>query len=247
MEWFFTYRYDIPDGLGWPHFGLVHLSFLIAFLLGTILISGYYKKTDEKHRKAIKVTYAWIVVMLEVVKQVLVAAMGKYEPGMLVFHLCGMSIFFIFIHTYWPNRWTAAFLYSMSIPGAVAALLFCDWNLYPVANFFSLQSFFIHFFEMSYPILLVRSGELKPRFHELWRSVVYLAIVVPPIYLFNKQFGTNFFFLNDTVPDSPIAFLETFMGNPGYIFGFAGLLFLVWFFMYLPFWLKHRHDSPKSA
>ncbi|MDR2586835.1 MAG: YwaF family protein [Coriobacteriales bacterium] len=243
----FTYRTEIPEGLGWEHFGAAHLTYLIGFVLATIVMVIIYRRGTDSRRKVIRVAYAWIVVLLEVVKQIICLAMGVYEPGLLPFHLCGMSIIFIVVHVVWPNRTTAELLYSLSVPGAIAALLFSDWTMYPLANFFCQQSFFIHFFEFSFPILLLSTGELRPRFTQLWRCVVYLLVVVPPIYYFNHAFNTNFFFLNEAAPGSPLSFLQSSLGNPGYIFGFIALVAGVWVLMYLPWIFKTWREKRATA
>jgi hypothetical integral membrane protein (TIGR02206 family) len=237
-DYLLTYRTEIPEGLGWEHFDAIHLSYLIGFALATVVMVVVYRRVGEAARMRIRVGYACAVVLLEVVKQIICLVEGVYEPGLIPLHLCGMSIFFIVIHTAWPNRTTAELLYSLSIPGAIAALLFSDWNIYPLANFFCQQSFFIHFLEFSYPILLVSTGEMRPRFTQLWRCVIYLLVVVPPIYLFNHAFNTNFFFMNEAAPDSPLSFLQSSLGNPGYLFGFAALVAAVWVVMYLPWMFK---------
>jgi hypothetical integral membrane protein (TIGR02206 family) len=246
---FLTYRTELPEGLGWEHFDAVHLSYLIGFALATVVMVAVYRRGDSVRRRRIRVAYACIVVLLEAVKQVICLVTGVYEPGLIPLHLCGMSIFFIVIHTARPNATTAELLYSLSVPGAIAALLFSDWTMYPLANFFCQQSFFIHFFEFSYPVLLLSTGELRPRFTRLWRCVVYLLIVVPPIYFFNHAFDTNFFFLNEAAPGSPLSFLQSSLGSPGYLVGFAALVAVVWVLMYAPWiaktwWEKRQKKHP---
>jgi hypothetical integral membrane protein (TIGR02206 family) len=205
-----------------------------------------YRRASDDLRKKIRVAYACIVVLLEVAKQIICLVKGVYEPGLIPFHLCGMSILFIVIHTLRPNRTTAELLYSLSVPGAIAALLFSDWTMYPLANFFCQQSFFIHFFEFTFPLLLLSTGEMRPRFTQLWRCVIYLLIVVPPIYFFNHAYNTNFFFMNEAAPGSPLAPLQAWLGNPGYLFGFAGLVAAVWVVMYLPWMLKTLWEKRRT-
>jgi hypothetical integral membrane protein (TIGR02206 family) len=230
----FTYRTVIPEGLGWTHYSAPHLIYLIGFALAAVLVVFLYRRGSDRRRRGMRVIWAVVFFSLELIKQIICLATGVYEPGLVPLHLCGMSIFFICIHTLWPNKTTAELLYSLSLPGAIAALLFSDWNMYPLLNFFCQQSFFIHFFEFSYPLMLISGGEYRPKATRLWRCAVYLLVVVPPIYFFNKVFDTNFFFINEAAPASPLAPLQALLGNPGYLFGFVALLLVVWFFLYLP-------------
>jgi hypothetical integral membrane protein (TIGR02206 family) len=237
-DWVLTYRTEIPEGLGWERFGAFHLVYLVGFAVAAVFMMRLYRRASARTRARIRASYAIIVVLLEVIKQILCLAQGVYEPGLVPLHLCGMTIVFIVIHTLRPNKTTAELLYSLSLPGAIAALLFSDWTMYPPLNFFCQQSFFIHFFEFSYPLLLISGGDLRPRFTQLWRCVVYLLLVVPLVYFFNHAFNTNFFFVNEASPGSPLAPLQAWLGNPGYLVGFTGLLFAVWFVMYLPWIIK---------
>ncbi len=123
------------------------------------------------------------------------------------------------------------------MPGAFCALLFSDWTMYPVFSYFSLHSFFIHFFMFSFPVLLIASGEIRPRFTDLWRAVIFLIVVIPPIYFTNRTLGTNFFFLNLAAPGSPLEPLQV-LGMPGYLFGFMGLVVVFWVVLYLPWMIK---------
>jgi hypothetical integral membrane protein (TIGR02206 family) len=244
----FTYRTEIPEGLGWQHFGPVHLTYLIGFAIATVVMVSVYRQADLDRRRKISLAYVCIVVIMEAIKQLLCLFTGVYEPGLVPLHLCGMSIFIMAIHHFKPNKWTAALLYALSLRGALAALLFGDWTMYPVLNFYCQQSFFIHFFEFSYPVLLLAAGDLHPRLGDLWRPALYCLAVVPPVYIFNKAFGTNFFFINDAAPGSPLSFLEDLLGNPGYLIGFAGLVAIVWVLMYLPWTIsdarkKHRDED----
>jgi hypothetical integral membrane protein (TIGR02206 family) len=220
--------------MGWEHFGFIHIIYLTAFTLATLVLAIVYRKSKNQRRRRIRCFYAWTIVMLEVVKQFLCLFTGVYEPGLIPLHLCGMGIFIILVHTYHSNRWTSDLLYALVMPGAIAALLFSDWTSYPLANFYCQQSFFIHFFEFSYPVLLLAGGDLRPRLRELWHSAVYCLIVVPPVFVFNKVFGTNFFFINGAAPGSPLSFLANLLGDPGYLVGFAVMVILVWLVMYLP-------------
>jgi uncharacterized membrane protein YwaF len=76
--------------------------------------------------------------------------------------------------------------------------------------------------------------------------VVFLLIVVPPIYFFNHAYNTNFFFLNEAAADSPLSFLQNLLGNPGYIAGFALLVFAVWTLMYIPWDIKTWREKRAS-
>jgi hypothetical integral membrane protein (TIGR02206 family) len=163
-----------------------------------------------------------------------------YPVSQLPLHLCGLSIFIEQIHALKPNKTTGELLYSLGIPGAAAALLFCNWTMYPPTNYNCIQSFVIHGLHIGFPAMLICAGELKPSVGNIWRPALFLLAVVPPIYFLNKTLDTNFFFVNAGSEGSPLEILIQLMGNPGFIAGFAGLLLLVWLLMYLPFIIRRK-------
>lgn len=198
-----------------------------------------------RFQRGMRIGIALTIVVMEIVKQLFCIFSGNYVWDILPLHLCGMSIFMIAIHTIRPNRFTAEFLYCLSIPGAVAALLFADWTMYPLWNFFCLQSFLIHMLEIAYPVMLLVSGQIRPNARNLWRPAIYLLIVSPPLYYLNKLLDANFFFMNEAAPDSPLSLLQSLLGSPGYIFGTGGLVAIVWFVLYLPIELRRKNRLSK--
>jgi uncharacterized membrane protein YwaF len=88
---------------------------------------------------------------------------------------------------------------------------------------------------VAFPLMLMLSGEIRPRAKNLWRPALFLLIVTPPIYFINKALGTNFFFINSGSAGSPLELLIDVFGTRGFLFAFAGLLAVVWLLMYLPY------------
>jgi hypothetical integral membrane protein (TIGR02206 family) len=239
---FFTTREHIPEGVGFGQYSLEHILFLVGIAVFIVVFSRWYKKSGKETRRRMRVGIATAIVLMEVVKQIIVAVQG-YTWDILPLHLCGMTIFLVAIHTARPNKITGELLYSLSIPGAISALLFADWTMYPILNFFCLQSFFIHMLELTYPFMLFGTGEIRPSVKRLWVPSLYLVIVVPIIYNLNHALDTNFFFINEASPGSPMSLLQGLLGNPGYVFGTIGILAFVWLVMYTPILIARRRRS----
>lgn len=251
FEHFFTYQTELSsDVAGWQHFDLTHISFLALFVVATIVLVRLYRSGDLRFRKRIQIAYAVILVVMEIAKDAICTlGLGILDLDLLPLHMCGISVILIAIHAIKPNKWTGTLLYCLAMPGAFMALVFPDWTAYPVLNYFCLHSFFVHFFQISFPILLLGSGEIRPRITDLWRAVIFLLIIVPPIYFINQALGTNFFFLNLAAPGSPLELLQA-LGMPGYLFGFAALVLVFWLIIYLPWMIKtmlEKRSEYKSA
>ena len=119
------------------------------------------------------------------------------------------------------------------MPASLVALIFADWTIYyPVLNFINLHSYLWHGLLVLYPALLFMSIEISPSIMHIHWVLLFLCLVVPPIYLFDKHFNCNYFFVNWPIPNSPLSWLASFMGNPGYLIGYAILTILVLLLVY---------------
>ena len=146
----------------------------------------------------------WLLLLLECVKQLFLLVQGQYSYWSPPLHLCGLGIFITGWHAYFGNRSTATILYALTLPGAAIALLFPGWTADPVGSFLHVHSFLFHALLLAFIIPLLVTKQLDIRWQDLWRAVVFLALIVPPIYLYNGHFQTNFMFLNQPVSGTPL-------------------------------------------
>ena len=117
-------------------------------------------------------------------------------------------------------------------------MLFADWTIYyPVLNFINLHSYVWHGLLVLYPLLVLLHGEVSPSVKHIHYIIIFLCIVVPPIYAFDRHFRCNYFFVNWPVHDSPLEWIASFMGNPGYLAGYAVLVAALILAMYLVIWV----------
>lgn len=131
--------------------------------------------------------------------------------------------------------------FILIMPASFTALIFADWTVYyPVLNFMNIYSYIWHGLLILYPVVLWLTGEVSPSIRHIHYVLLFLCVVVPPIYAFDKHFGCNYFFVNWPVPGSPLSWLSSFMGNPGYLVGYALLTLAVILLMYLGVWAAGR-------
>jgi len=118
-----------------------------------------------------------------------------------------------------------------------------NWTMYPIWNYFCLHSFLLHGLQIAFVMMILAGGDLRPRVRNLWRVVVFLVILVPVIYYVNIKLGTNFLFINAGAENTPLAFFINLYGSPGFLVPYAGMLILLWVFMYLPWELAGRRKT----
>ena len=123
-------------------------------------------------------------------------------------------------------------LYTVGIPGAMAALLFPSWTRLPLGNFMHLHSFTVHILLAMYPITLGLSGELAPSLKKLPQYLLWLVGMAIPIYGINLLLDTNFMFLMYAEEGNPLYLFEQMWGN--HLLGFPVLITAVLIVMYAP-------------
>ena len=240
MEYFFTLEDKLPAGVGFSHFGGAHIAWLAfaAALIAALCIA--YRRAPEDGRTRWRHGLGWAVLVCEALKDINLAAQGNFNRWYLPLHLCGLAVFFTFAHSRRPGKTVGNFLYACCMPGAAFALLTPDWVAFPPLSYHSIVGFTVHALLMTYPIMLVAGGDLRPEAKYLPRCFGILVCCAVPIYLFNRAFGTNYMFLMWPSPGSPLEWFASLLGNPGYLLGYFPMLAVIWLLLYLPFGTKKK-------
>ncbi len=232
MKYFLDTTETIPTGAGFSHFGTLHLIWLSVFAVITVVCCVWYRKLSEAGKRRWRVVIALLLVADEIFKDVMLLVGGRFTPAYLPLHLCSINIILIAVHVWKPSRILSGYLYTVGIPGAMAALLFPSWTSLPLANFMHLHSFTVHILLALYPIVLGTAGELKPEAKRLPQYLGLLVGMAIPIYGINLLLNTNFMFLMSADEGNPLYIFEQMWGN--HLFGFPVLIAGVLFVMYVP-------------
>ena len=225
--------------MGFSLYGPYHIGWLIIIFITVIFVSKHFKQLDAQSRKVAQKNLAWFILLFEIFKNIYLIIGNEFSVKYLPFELCSFAIFAIFYHAYTDSSIIGEMLYNLFLPGGVAALLFCNWTYRPMFGFMCFFSFIFHLALITYCVMVLYAGIVKPNKKGILSSVLFLTVAGSILYPLNKIWGTNFMFLNVPSPGSPLVPLENIFGNPGYIFGLACIVVLVWVVMYLP-WKKLR-------
>ena len=232
LQYFLDTTDSIADGLGFSQFGLLHILWLVFFVAITAVSCVFYPKLGEKGKDRFKKTIAILLILDEIFKDVMLIIGGRFSVGYLPLHLCSINIFLITIHAWKPFKTLGGYLYTVGIPGAMAALLFPSWTRLPLGNFMHLHSFTVHILLAMYPITLGLSGELAPSLKKLPQYLLWLVGMAIPIYGINLLLDTNFMFLMYAEEGNPLYLFEQMWGN--HLLGFPVLITAVLIVMYAP-------------
>ena len=213
MKYFFDTIETIPEGLGFSHFGPLHLAWLAGAALFAAVCVFLYRYSAPARRRHIRWLFAALLLADEAFKVACLLAGGNYRASYLPLHLCSINIFLIALHALHPSRLLDNFLYAICIPAALAALLFPTWVSLPVANFMHLHSFTVHILLASYPIMLTAGGDIRPQARYLPGCVALVLALAVPVYFVNVAFGTNFMFLMQADAGNPLRWFQQAFGS----------------------------------
>ena len=235
LGYFFSYAYDLPDDVKrFEYFGPWHLFWLFLLAGLCLVLCPLFRKIPESKQIKAGRTLSVCIIILEICNDCILIWLGEFGVQYLPLHLCSISMFICLIHAFTGADWAGQVLYSICIPGAAAALLFPGWRQCPALNYECIHSFLLHDLLILYPVTALAAGRIKPRMKSIYKPLLYLLAVSIPLYFLNHIWGTNFMFINWPMSDSPLEWIASFMGNPGYLAGYAVLVVCIVFIMYIP-------------
>jgi hypothetical integral membrane protein (TIGR02206 family) len=228
----------IPEGIGFAHYGALHLCWLAAFAVLAVLNCILYRKLGQKGRKIWRIVVASLLVLDEIYKQIPLFVNGLFTLEYLPLHLCSINIFVIAFHALKPTKSVGNYLYTVCIPGAMAALLFPTWNALPGANYMLIHSFTVHILLALYPIVLTVSGEIKPELKELPKALLLLTGLAAFALICNLLMDANFMFLMYADPGNPLYLFKELWGS--HLLGFPVIITGVLLVMHTPWFIAKK-------
>lgn len=238
--YFFTYQDALPENCGFPLFGTVHFIWLVGIAISIFLLCRIYLHLATTKRLQILSTTVLLSLCCTFTQDAILTVTGHMNAGMLPFHLCDLAAFFYLflqMRALRTGRFgsLAEITLCLFMLGAVLGILFPVWSVYPPFRYMTIHGFVYHALIILYPWLLFVSGNICPKTRHIWQPVLLLCIIVPPVYVFNKKFDSNYMFINVPPENTPLAFLAKQMGNPGYLLGYAIFIFLMMLTLYQVF------------
>ena len=245
MKYFMDTAETIEEGAGFSLFGATHLTWLAVAAVVITANCLWYRKLGTVGRDRWNKTMAILLVANELIKNILLFIGGRFLPDYQPLHLCSINIFLIALHAWRPSEMLSNFLYTVCIPGAMAALLFPSWTELPVLNFMHLHSSTVHIQLVMYPLVLAVNGVLKPSAKGIPKCLLLLVILAAVALISNLIFDTNFMFLMNAEPGNPLYLFEQAFGS--HLIGFPILISVVLAVMYVPMGLYRKHKRKNAV
>ena len=235
LKYFFIHTDLIEEqglDIGFDLYGPGHLIWWAVVIIGIALWSGYYKKMTASSQDKARKFFAVAILFSEIIKDLILILGDAPMKGYLPLHLCGLAIFAMLADAFLDYRkLTTQILALAFMPGACAALLFCNWTEYPFFNFMNIHSFVFHGWIICYLVMIYRNGEVEPEYKVLWKIIGMIAVTAVPVFFINKALEENYLFINEASEGSPLVFLwdifGTRFGEAGYLISYGVLVIAV--------------------
>lgn len=238
MDNFWCTSDNIPKGLGFSQFETFHLIWLAVMVITIVANCMIYRRLGDQGRRNWKRIVALLLIADELFKLIPMFVFDTFRLSYLPFHLCSINLFIIGWHAVKPNKLLDNFLYTVCIPGALAALLFPSWTKLPAWNYMCIHSFTVHILLVMYPVVLTATGEIKPRLKELPKTLLLLLGMAVLAYCLNLWWDTNFMFLIKADKGNPLYWFQENWGS--HLLGFPVIIAAVIVVLYLPIELYHK-------
>ena len=243
VKFFFINKYYIEqEGLdiGFALYSAPHLIWLAMLALMIALIARTYCHSEEAGRERMRKFIAITMAVMEILKDTVVIAVGWWNPGYLPFHLCGLAIFAVLADAYYrKQKVTGQMILFAFMPGALSALLFANWTMYPFYVYMSIHSFVYHALIVAYAVMIFASREVVPNYKGLWKTLIALGITMIPVYFINLLFAEhnpNFMFMMEASPGSPLVPVWNLTGPDWYIPGCLLMVAIVFHLLFGVYW-----------
>ncbi len=247
-SYFWLEERDIPSGSGFISWGSAHKTVIIVIvlLIATIIL---FEKNRNRYGEIILKSIAVSLPLLEILKISVLRFHDRMDIGHLPIHLCSIAIYIypliVFTHSEKIREVLSEISMITLLPAAVCAIVFPDWTMYPIINFFSLHSFIWHMLQIIFPLLCLRIGWCKPSIRHIWKNLIFLIIFAGLILIFDHAYNCNYWFLMRPVSGTPLQIIYDRFGTKLYLPALAVIVTAVNIFMYGLLYIFYRNESKK--
>lgn len=242
-QWFFVYADRLPPDVGFSYYNNIHILWLLAVIISTIWVAVFCRRLRPENRRRFGRFFGLVILLMELERLIGYGRMGGLNRYELPLHLCSMALFLSVFHAFYPSDSLGQILYTLCLPGCIAALVFPGWNTYPLWSYVSVHCFVLHGLTVAYIAMQTHCGVIRPRLREIWKPILFLCCIVPPVYWLDMRWDANYLFIREPSMGSPLEWFAHWFGASGWRVAYALLIGLVMLLMDLGWELAHRKTN----
>lgn len=232
MNDFFVYRTELDANDGFSLFGMCHLLWIVGIGIFSWRMGKFFSFSKQEKVERCRRILGIVFPLLEICRTVVLYVTGHFVPNEYPLHLCNMSLWLATVYLWSKNRFVGVVYVLLCLPAAALAVIFPGWVQYPFETYMHIHNFIYHGLVVALGWSLVESGELVPRWKELWKPLVFGVAGYVVMYQVNKFLDTNFWFLNTPSYGSPLSMIYEWMGKEWYLLGhflLCSTIVLLWY------------------
>lgn len=245
MAYFWSFKSDLPSGMGVKAFSLAHLNLLAVSTIAILLILHLYRRQTDAGKRKIKWTATVLMLAVYFSRWLWVTGMGHpaYILKLLPFHLCGFSVILETVAVASNKLVLKEFSYSLSLPGAIAAMIYPNLGPYPLLSFRFFEFAMTHSLLILIPLLFVVGDGFRPHVRRLPQCIALFLVFAGVVYFINPLLGSNYMFLDHAEKGTILVVFDRWLGTPGYLIPIILVILVVWFVLYVPWQIARRRPS----
>ena len=211
----------LPENAGYALFSAEYFWALALTVLVIAAAVFLFGRQDPKRRDRLCRVFAWVPLGMELLKFIVLFPQGCYSSNYYPIGFCSLVIYIYPVYVCAASvniRKAARCIICMGMfPAGLAALLFPNWiGHYPFLSYFSFHSYIWHAIMLFYPIWTWQKDRERFRFRDVLHGYIAVMILVPFIFLINRKFGTNYWFLSAPTDKHPLAGVYHAVGAGAY-------------------------------
>lgn len=220
MKQFFLFETELPAGSGFALFGPCHLAWLFCILICIFFTTKWYQALTPVKKESVNKVTSCILLSMGIYRDAVLLITRHYNLGFMPLHLCNMAIVIAFLYAWTGVQFFGIIYVLLCVPGAMGALIFPNWDAYPIWNYMHIHAFFSHGLTVAFGVWLLWSGIIRPVWKDFWMPVLFGGIGFIVLHYINGWLGTNFWFLNKPSHGSPLVKILKITGNDWYLMGY---------------------------
>jgi len=236
-----------PDTVPFTFYSTQHLVALAVIAAACAFTLGW-RGLRERPRlaNAIRHALASLLLMLDIALHVWYFTADQWDPSWtLPLHLCSLTLILSFIMLWTKSYRLFEFNYFAGIGGALQALLTPAAILSGYPHFTFFYFFVAHGGIIVAALFMIAAYGYRPRGSSIWRTLLWLNLLLIPVGLVNYLTGGNYMFIARK-PDNP-SLLDLLGPWPWYILSLEGVAFVLFVLMYLPFLIRAKRSRNLEA
>ncbi len=223
-------------GIGFSLFSLPHVLWLACIAAGIAVFTAAYCWGGERRRDNLRKSMALFLILFEIFKQCACPFTCVPNGMFLPLEICSFAEYAILADALWPrNRFLGLPLALVFLPAAFMALMAPTCTVYPPISFYAIHQFILHAGIIAYIVARYAADEIRFRYVGVWKSLLFVAVMITPIYVLDLTLQRNHMFLVFHENNPVLRLVWDLTGGSGGFPYLAGLTVLVTVVMHAAF------------